>query len=374
MYHLKSHFSLATLCALLCCFSFIQSAQAQIPKGINYQAVARDTAGQPIGNSSLTVEITVADTSSLDVNEYIESHSVLTNRFGLFTLVIGEGNLVSGSALGDFDEIDWSSEKWLGVTIGGVDMGVTELVSVPFALYAERAGNIVTIDSSRLVGNDYIIYQSNGQNDTTDFASFIPETGDTIDTVAIIGDTLLRIVERGDTFNLDISSLFNNDTNELIDSIRLDLGATKLLELFEGADTASISLAPLSDTFTQAEIVNGDLRLVLSSDTNDTSIINLSAFLNNDTNELDSFQFAGVVQDSIKTETQSTPSRLRIFRTFRILRLPTNWMFLISLAWCKTLSSLSTTEIQSTPSRLQIFKTCRILHPPTNWMYLTSQA
>ncbi len=114
------------------------------PEGINYQAVARDTTGKPISNiSNLVVKFSIwSDTLRTNL-VFTEIHSpVKTNRYGLFTLVIGSVETDS------FQNIVWAiGDKFLEVeiaTIGGSDytpMGLTQLMSVPYALYAKSAGN-----------------------------------------------------------------------------------------------------------------------------------------------------------------------------------------------------------------------------------------
>jgi len=64
---------------------------AQVPEGINYQAVARNTDGAPLADTALNVQITIASDVNLNTIDFSEVHSVVTNRYGLFTLIIGNG-------------------------------------------------------------------------------------------------------------------------------------------------------------------------------------------------------------------------------------------------------------------------------------------
>ncbi len=108
------------------------------PQGINYQAVARDASGAELQNTPLTVRIGIYSDPSATVLAYEETHAVTTNAFGLFTAVIGQGTQTSPSA---FNTILWAnSAHYLKVEINGgsgfTDMGTTQLMSVPYALYA----------------------------------------------------------------------------------------------------------------------------------------------------------------------------------------------------------------------------------------------
>ena len=75
-------------------FSF--ALYAQVPQGINYQAVARDASGNPITQRTVSVRITINNGVNPGFPEYQETHLTVTNQFGLFTLKIGLGEPVFG--------------------------------------------------------------------------------------------------------------------------------------------------------------------------------------------------------------------------------------------------------------------------------------
>jgi len=133
--------------------SILSFAQAP-PEGINYQAMARDTTGKAISNSiNLRVKFSIWDSISGGNNLFSETHNpVHTNRYGLFTLVIGSINTIG------FTAISWATgKKYLEVeidTVGGsnyISMGRTQMMSVPYALYAKTAGGGV-IGATGLTG------------------------------------------------------------------------------------------------------------------------------------------------------------------------------------------------------------------------------
>ncbi len=120
---------------LLILFSINLGLFSQAPKLINYQGVARNSSG--VALSGITVTITIDITSGT----FVEKHIVNTNSVGIFTLHIGGGSTVSGS----FAAINWGGGiNTIDVTIntgsGPQAMGQQQLVSVPYALYAEKAG------------------------------------------------------------------------------------------------------------------------------------------------------------------------------------------------------------------------------------------
>lgn len=114
---------------------------AQTPNKFNYQAVARNSQGQYIPNANINLRLTILSGSATGTPVYSETRKVTTNNAGLFSVVIGSPGATSTT--GSITAIDWSTgNMYLKVEadpIGGtnfVAMGSTELVSVPYALYA----------------------------------------------------------------------------------------------------------------------------------------------------------------------------------------------------------------------------------------------
>jgi hypothetical protein len=139
------------------------------PNAFNYSAVARNAAGQPIATATIGIQITILKTSPTGASQYSENHFVNTDAFGLFNLVIGAGAIQSGSMA----TIDWSTDNYylkVGMDATGgknfLTMGTTQLLSVPYAMYAKSAGSVsggsgITITSVSLAGDT--LYLSNGQ-------------------------------------------------------------------------------------------------------------------------------------------------------------------------------------------------------------------
>ncbi len=116
-----------------------------IPAGMKYQAVARDYAGQPLANRSLTIRIDLKSNSPKGAQVfYSEEHYITTNQLGLFDLVIGEGKNVGK---GSFSEIPWSEEDiWMAVSLrdktGFSAVTETKLLAVPYAFHAGTANKL----------------------------------------------------------------------------------------------------------------------------------------------------------------------------------------------------------------------------------------
>jgi hypothetical protein len=119
----------------------IVSGQGTVPAGINYQAVARDNNGKEIVNTDIEVRFTIRSGSPTGTPVYQEVFTdVTTTKYGVFSLVIGKGDPVSGS----FSAIDWSAfNHYLQVEVKFenifMDMGTMQFMAVPYALYAARS-------------------------------------------------------------------------------------------------------------------------------------------------------------------------------------------------------------------------------------------
>ncbi|MBI2280882.1 MAG: tail fiber domain-containing protein [Bacteroidetes bacterium] len=125
---------------LICNLLFaISNLQAQAPEKINYQAVARNLTGNPLINQAVGLEFNIRQGSPTGAVVYSETHTgVSTNQFGLFTAEIGGGTVNSGI----FSAINWGlSSFYLQITIDGNILPATQLLSVPFALYAKESAN-----------------------------------------------------------------------------------------------------------------------------------------------------------------------------------------------------------------------------------------
>jgi hypothetical protein len=134
--HLKKSSKIAILLLCTGLLMLEQPLWAQAPQAISYQAIARDNNGIPLAETDVTVIFNIRAGSPSGVTEYREQHQTETNKFGLFILNIGQGSPLSGS----FVNIDWSAgDKYLQTEINGTLNGTTQLLSVPYAFFAQKA-------------------------------------------------------------------------------------------------------------------------------------------------------------------------------------------------------------------------------------------
>ncbi len=116
------------------------SAMAQ-NGGINFQGMARNAAGEALANQKISLRLSVLLNSESGTVEYSETKEVTTSGQGIFSVVVGDGNILTKT--GNFSDINWkNSLKFLKVELdpnGGTNfalMGTSRLQAVPFAYYA----------------------------------------------------------------------------------------------------------------------------------------------------------------------------------------------------------------------------------------------
>ena len=118
--------------------SFI-AAIAQAPQKMNYQAVVRTTGGQTVNNgTSVKLRFSIHDGSASGTVVFTEVDTAIANQFGLVNVEIGSyGNLavVNWGLGGKYLEV----EADIANSGTYVSMGNSQLISVPYALYAANS-------------------------------------------------------------------------------------------------------------------------------------------------------------------------------------------------------------------------------------------
>ena len=119
---------------------------AQAPEKMSYQAIIRAQDNSLVLNSNISLKVIVHQGSSTGTNVYQESHFSKTNGNGLVSLEIGAGTAISGN----FSTISWEKGPYFIETqvdvAGGSNyniIGITQLLSVPYALHSKTAERLV---------------------------------------------------------------------------------------------------------------------------------------------------------------------------------------------------------------------------------------
>ncbi|MBP6145457.1 MAG: hypothetical protein KA445_07450, partial [Sediminibacterium sp.] len=135
-------------------FFISNSVFAQItPDGILFQAVARDANGNAAAGRNIYAKVTILKGTATGTVTYAETFKVVSTDDGIFTIVIGKGTRTAGAT--GLTNINWNADYyyvnikiaiepslptpgWL-VESEYVDMGTSQLWSVPYALFASRS-------------------------------------------------------------------------------------------------------------------------------------------------------------------------------------------------------------------------------------------
>lgn len=124
-------------------------SQTNVPQGINYQGIARNTSGSIISNQSIAVKVGIISGSSTGPLVWEEIHNVNTNQYGLFNFIIGQGASTGNGSNVSFSLINWSSASHFISTaldqIGGISfvpLDTMQFWSVPYALHSGSSGQV----------------------------------------------------------------------------------------------------------------------------------------------------------------------------------------------------------------------------------------
>ena len=128
-----------TLAALI----VFTSTFSQSPEKMSYQAIVRDSDNNLVIDQTVGMQISILQGGAYGIAVYIETQTPTTNANGLVTIEIGSGN-----SNYDFSSIDWSDGPYFIKTEtdpdGGTNysiVGISQLLSVPYALYAKNSGH-----------------------------------------------------------------------------------------------------------------------------------------------------------------------------------------------------------------------------------------
>jgi hypothetical protein len=139
------------LLLLLCVFVF-GNTFSQAPQKMSYQAVVRNSSNSLVFNSNVGIKISILQGSANGNAVYSETHTSTTNSNGLATIEIGNGTVLTGA----FGSINWGQGPYFIKSETDINGGsnytisaTSQLLSVPYALYAENAGGM----------SDYAIFE-----------------------------------------------------------------------------------------------------------------------------------------------------------------------------------------------------------------------
>ena len=132
--------------SFLAVFCVSAMALSQTQDAMSYQAIIRNSNNDLIKNQNVGMRFSIIKSSASGTVVYSETQSLPANNNGLVTAKIGAGTLVSGS----YSNIDWGADTYFIKTetdpTGSNNYtisGTSQLLSVPYALYAKNSGSSI---------------------------------------------------------------------------------------------------------------------------------------------------------------------------------------------------------------------------------------
>ena len=246
------------LVTLLFAIATFATLYAQVPKGFNYQAVVRNSAGNLMINRNVGVNISILQGSETGTVVYSQESNVTTNANGLFTLIVGDNS-------NDFANINWANGPYYIKSEIDLNGGrnytlstIQKILAVPYAHYANTArtadgltgGIFLTLngDTLSISGGNYVILPPSRRGTVewdsvlhhpTRLSEFINDLNFRVsgDTLFINGDTYI-ILPSGSATSVEWDSVrhhpiylsqFINDLNFHVSGDTLYMGDTYVL-------------------------------------------------------------------------------------------------------------------------------------------------
>jgi len=197
--------------------ALVVTVSAQAPLSFKYQAYLRNADGTIRGNEFVTLQLKIVQGSINGAAVYTEVHNTSTNSHGLVSVNVGDGSTSSSMAA-----IQWKNGPFfLDIMVNGIHLGTTELLSVPFALYANETGNSFSGDYSDLTGAPNLARVA-----TTGNYSDLVNTP-SLSTVAITG-SYTSLINVPSTFNPAVHTHLESEITDLAHYTDDDIDGTEI--------------------------------------------------------------------------------------------------------------------------------------------------
>jgi microcystin-dependent protein len=139
------NYTMKQLTTTLSVFLIACSALAQAPQNFSYQAIVRNSSNALVANAPVGMRIFILQGATNGTTSYSETHTTTTDANGMANILIGNGTPLVGT----FSSIDWANGPYFircqTDPTGGSNYtisSVKQLMSAPYALYANQGGNV----------------------------------------------------------------------------------------------------------------------------------------------------------------------------------------------------------------------------------------
>ncbi len=228
----------------------VSNTFAQAPQRMSYQAIVRDNLGNLVTNQNVSMRVSILQGSVSGTTSYSETHSTSTNNNGLVTIEIGGGLPITGT----FSAINWSTGTYFIKTetdpSGGSNysiVGTSQLLSVPYALYAENTKQLGRTS----------IYLSGDITDSEAVTQLAKELGPNTENIYIKSTTALTSVDLS-----SVTSLVNLyiQNNAILNNVNLNAlkNVNEEMNINNNLSLTSLSLPALTETFALVQIYDNN--------------------------------------------------------------------------------------------------------------------
>jgi len=230
------------------------SVFSQGPSKINFQAILRNTSGEIVSSKTVGVRMSIKSGTINYSSLYVETHSKTTDVSGLINIQLGTGSVISGI----FGDIEWGSGSHfiqLEVDFNGgsnyVVIGTQELISVPYALYANKTDTSVLNLRNRFSEK---VNVRDTSNMLTNYRTGLNGKVSISDTSTMLTNYLTALTQKvnlSDTTNMLIPYLRDADTTNMLEPYLRDADTTNMLVPYlRDADTTNMLVPYLRDADT----------------------------------------------------------------------------------------------------------------------------
>jgi hypothetical protein len=189
-------------------FITLNSFAQNVPQKFNYQGVARQVDGDPIVDTDILVRFSLIPLTSSGTADYVETHSVQTNDFGLFNVEIGGGTVVTGTTI---SALNWDASRYIKIELDAdgnsnginyTDLGTLPLLSVPYAKNADMAYDLIYPYSKHFDAGVSTLPAIKIEDEQT---AFVPHQVPVME-INSLGDKPALILSSEDSYGIEVSS------------------------------------------------------------------------------------------------------------------------------------------------------------------------
>jgi hypothetical protein len=123
----------------------------------SYHAVIHDKEGKLLVRHAASLRISILEGNAYDSIVYSEMHNIITDQFGMASIVVGKGNAIKG----DYANVEWNNDKYYlkveADAAGGtdfIDMGTTEIVAVK--IVSDKKSGTKVIEDKLFISRKFV--------------------------------------------------------------------------------------------------------------------------------------------------------------------------------------------------------------------------